>query len=306
MKFKSEEELTELISLFKTEALADELMDTMSWLRDITEEAEEDGGQILMSEEGGCLVCAIAYDGVPQAFFYPMPLLKRRSEKHALIMISNHCRISEITEVITAVPADRLPRVLEDVLHARIDSAGKGYYTVTVETECMLTENYPEVMYEDIYLSEPTANFAEEYKRLIMDEGVNRYTGYDVRRENPDMDASFILEEARREFALGKAVTSFATVMDANGKNLFIGEGVLYRFDGRGGAEMAVRLLPEYMGKGYGKKLAMAMIELGKQMTLNSVYALVSNENAVAIKLFNSIMTKSYDNGSNSSFYIEF
>ena len=305
MRFKTHDELFEMLSFYRTEALSEELVDTMEWLQDITESAKEEGGEILLSEEAGCLVCAYAEEGVPQAFFYPAPLLKKNSEEIALGIISDYCRRGEICEVVSAIPEEKLPLALHGVRHARLDGAGEGYFTLTVETECMLTSDFPELMYDDIYLSEPTSNFADEYKRLIMDEGVNKYTGYDVRRKTPDKESAYIVEEARREFEMGKSVTAFATIAGENGENLFIGEGVLYRFDGRGGAEMSVRLLPEYCGNGYGKKLALALIELGRQMTLSHLYAVVNAENLISKNLFSSIMEKTYDDDFTAIFKID-
>ena len=80
---------------------------------------------------------------------------------------------------------------------------------------------------------------------------------------------------------------------------------MLYHFDGRGGAEMAIRLLPEYCGKGYGKKLALALIELGRQMTLSDLYAVVDAENLISKNLFSSVMEKTYEDDFTATFRIE-
>ena len=304
MKLKSLNELSDTISLYREELLAEDINETIEWIYGISESASEDGAQILFAEAAGCLICAYVADGVPEFFLYPAPILKEFCEKTALSLIADYCRVNEIREVIYDVPSEKLPAVLCGVLHAKVDAVSEESYSVRIETECMLAKDYPELMYDDIYLSEPTVNFGNEYKRLIMDETVNKYTGYDVRRENPDVDAEFLVYEAREEFYGGKSVTLFATISDENGENQFIGEAVLYHFDGRGGAEVAVRLLPEFFGKGYGKKLAKAMIELAEEMNLFRLYAIVERENTVSVNLFSSLMQQSYENETEIGFVL--
>ena len=304
MKFKSEKELSDILSLYREEALAEDFEDSMDWLRMICESAEE-GAEILSAIEAGCLIPAYFEDNLPQVFLYPIPILKNGCEKTALSLIADFCRVRELREVISGVPADRLSAVLDGVLHAKLDSQDGESYTVAVETECMLAGAYPELMYDDIYLSEPTVNFKEEYKRIILDGHINKFTGYDIRRENPEIDAEFFVTEARAEFDNGTSLTLFATLLGDNGENVFIGEGVLYRFDGRGGAELSVRLLPEWCGKGYGKKLVLALLELGRQMTLRRIYAIVRRENLIPAKMFSSLMEKSYENEWETAFFKE-
>ena len=304
MRFKTAEEVREQLSLYRPQALAERYGDALERMDGLAS-IEEEGSELLFATEAGCLIPAVICCGVPQMFFYPEPLMRDASEEIALALIADFCRVNEIREVITDLPSNKLPLAMKGVLHSRLDAVDDGYYAMTVETECMLLDNFPELMYEDIYLGEPTLNFRDEYKRLVFDPTVNKYTGYDIRREIPDIDPADMVEEARADFERGMALTLFATVLSDSGENVFIGEGVLYRFDGRGGAEISVRLLPEWQGKGYGKKLVAGLIELSHTISLKHLYAVIDAENEVSVGLFSSVMKLTYDDGLRKTFTLE-
>lgn len=272
------------------ESLTQPLAELLSGIGDVAEYAADLECELLGCIDCGCLIIALASSS-PEVFFYPEPILQGASEEAALLAISEICLDFDVKERITDVSLDRLPTLLKELRHATVDRIGEGRFLVSVDTECSLLRQHPELMYGDIYLGEPTSNFAEEYKRLILDKDINRYTGYDLRRDMAEEDADFFVEEAVNEFSTGTAITHFVTVLDGDGNNLFIGEGVLYRFDGRGGAELSLRLLPEWQGRGYGGKLLEAYIKLAEELSLSRLYARIDKENIPSAKLLSKRMT---------------
>lgn len=295
MKFKRAEQLWEQLLLYKDEVFVENSAELLERVKMLSGALDGDS-EMLFALEAGCIIAAAFKDKVPAVFFYPIRIMISGSEEIALALIADFCRVNELREVITDVPQDRLPVALRGVLHARLDAQDERLYTLAVETECMLLSDFPELMADELYLGEPTENFADDYKRIIFDKDVNRYTGYDVRRDSPETDPLYLIEEARADFYRGNAVTVFATLLSDEGDNVFIGEGVLYRFDGRGGAEISVRLLPEWQGKGYGKKLTLAMIELARSIDLRRLFAIVNQENTRSKSLFASLMKTEYEN----------
>ncbi len=86
------------------------------------------------------------------------------------------------------------------------------------------------------------------YNRLCLDDERNRWWGYDYREDVEGMpDEDYFLRTAREDFRKKTAV-NFAVRLEGR----FVGEVVLYRFDGRGSAELGCRILSEYAGHGYG------------------------------------------------------
>ncbi|MCI9443321.1 MAG: GNAT family N-acetyltransferase [Oscillospiraceae bacterium] len=87
-----------------------------------------------------------------------------------------------------------------------------------------------------------------DYNRLCLDDGRNRWWGYDYRDDlKGELTEDYFLDVAWEDFR-NKLAVNFAIRLDGK----FIGEAVLYRFDYKGGAELGCRILPEYAGNGYG------------------------------------------------------
>ena len=85
---------------------------------------------------------------------------------------------------------------------------------------------------------------------------------------------------AKNERAIGTAI-SFAILHGDE----FVGEAALYAFDCRGGAEMAIRVLPEYQGKGYSGDALTALFEVCRRIGLIRLYAEAFAENKASIRV---------------------
>ena len=104
----------------------------------------------------------------------------------------------------------------------------------------------PELETERLVLDAITEEDIPAYNRLCLDDERNRYWGYDYRRDCENPDEEYFYLDQKKDFGSSTAM-NFAVRLDGT----FIGEVILYHFDFRGGAEIGIRLLPEYEGHGY-------------------------------------------------------
>ena len=96
-----------------------------------------------------------------------------------------------------------------------------------------------------ISLSKLRDSDSDDYDRLCLDDEHNRLWGYDYRKDIPEPHPGDFLAAAKSLLAAGSAL-SLAIRLDGK----FIGEVVYFVVDGKGGAKLGWRLLPEYCGKG--------------------------------------------------------
>ena len=247
-------------------------------------EVEKSGAEAYAAISEGYISVMID-DGGERLFSYPVSISDGKDESALIDGILELCRELGIKPCFIDTPRGALPKLLCGVKHADIDGDGE-YYTVNIKNECMLLEYPPELMCEEIYLSEPAEKHAEDYKRLILDKEHNIFWGNDLRSELSDVDARFFIDEAREEFNTGAAITLHATVLSDNGENIFVGEGVLYRFDFKGGCEIAVRVLPEYCGRGYGRMIVDGILEIARGLGLSLVVCNIDKRNTAALRCF--------------------
>ena len=74
-----------------------------------------------------------------------------------------------------------------------------------------------------------------------------------------------------------------ATVQGDGGENIFVGDGTLSRFDGRGKADAAFRVLPEHQGKHYGRMILEAIAEIAEGLGLKGLTLEVMTDNAPSL-----------------------
>ena len=128
-----------------------------------------------------------------------------------------------------------------------------------------------------------------DYAALCRDARRNRWWGYDYRTDwkGEDLD-SYFLDVVREDFTKKRAI-NFAIRLDGK----CIGEVLLYRFDGKGGAEEGCRIAPEYGGQGYGVEAFRAVAEWGLyQRHLGHVVTKCFKENDASYKMLSSCMRK--------------
>lgn len=263
--------------------------------------------KLLFEISGNCLLVRVFEEEKGYYFLYPVTLTESADVALALTEISAYCVSQEIPEVISEVQVCDLPAVLRGVLHADVDSIdGEGlYFAVSVKTEAMLLEDLPEHMYEDIYLCEPCEAYAEELLRLYRDKKNNRFWGYDLADDIKDFCIEDILSNQRDEFARSASLTWAVTVLSDEGENVCVGEAVIYAFDGRGGAEAAFRVLPEWQGRGYGRKILLAEAELAGKIGLRRLICRAARENVAATRTISKVAREDFDRSTKETVFFE-
>ena len=163
-------------------------------------------------------------------------------------------------------------------------------YCFDVENELYALDAIPTLNTERLTLSAFTSADRDAYNRLCLDDERNRWWGYDYRDDwKGEPLEEYFLNVTREDFANHTAV-NFAVRLDGK----CIGEAVLYRFDGRGGAELGCRIAPEYAHNGYGTEAFAAVADWGLyELQLAHVVAKCYKENAASFRMLSSCMRKS-------------
>ena len=205
----------------------------------------------------------------------------------AALAVRDYATREEIPLVFTDVEKEELGGLVSLFRHTRIDALdpAASLYRVSVDSEGALFGEIEEIFSQDLTLSEILDSDIEEYARLSRDPEGLKYWGYDYREDNADADDAYFLSEMRRAREIGTAVSSALRLEDK-----FIGEAMLYAFDCQGGAEVGIRLLPEYRGMGLGGYALELLFELAEMMGVITLYATVFIENEPSVRLFSAYM----------------
>lgn len=159
-----------------------------------------------------------------------------------------------------------------------------------VENELKDLTEIPSIRTERLTLSPLKEQDRDAYNALCLDDERNKWWGYDYRKDWKGEDlADYFLNVTREDFARKLAV-NFAVRLDGK----CIGEVLLYRFDGKGGAEEGCRIAPEYAGHGYGTEAFRALAEWGLYtLSLMHIVAKCYRENESSYQMLSSCMRKS-------------
>ncbi len=250
------------------------------------------GTEIRYSYSNGCMLFRHFSEDVGYYFWPAAPLSSDADVAAAYREIAEYCRLEALPEVYIDVPGEDLPYITDGAPHARVTDIGYGdeeLFAVEIYTECMLAEELPELLYDDLYFGEFCAKYVDEYEKLVTDRGLNRYFGYSMLDDIENGTGADFIAAVRREFDTGESMTYALTVFSEAGENLFVGEAALFGFDGRGGASVSFRILPEWQGQGYGRKALLGMLKIAGQIGLLRVSAEVKAENLASLGLLRSV-----------------
>jgi len=259
---------------------ADELSYLNELLRD-TKDMFDEECEISYAVSNLCLIPRIFELG-KYSFIFPIALSERANGLAALFEVNEYAMREEIERVFTFVPWECLSLFTKHFRHLDIDAEDflSENFRVKIKTECELLEKIPSFDFGTLSLTEISENDFDAYARLVRNVDVNKYWGYDFRTDfSENVPDSFFIENARLEFARGTALA--LAVRDGD---KFIGEIALYAFDGMGGAEFAIRLLPEYQGLGLASRALEALFEYSKTIGLTRLFAFVDKRNAPSLK----------------------
>lgn len=277
----------------------------LSYLEELLEDSEEmnDGDtEFAYSVNAHCLIIRV-FDYGRYSFVFPIELSESASPNEAVKLIVEYATREELPTVFEDVPKSQLRIFFENYRHLDIDASdceGEAF-RVKIKTECELLDTPPTIEFEEIRLEEISDSFAEDYARLCRDDGVNEYWGYDYKEDFKDRtDDGFFVEEARREFLSGTAL-SLAIVV----RERFVGEVILYAFSGNGSAEYAIRILPEFQGRGIAKRAFEATLCIARNIGLLRLFAFVDKRNAVSLSYLSARMEKVAETAGRMKFSVD-
>lgn len=264
-------------------------------------EVSEEGAEVALSGTDGCLLVRIFDDG-KYSFVYPIELGEDADLDAALLALSGYTVREMVPFYLTDTPREELERLSRLFLHvdARAYDDDDDAFVALVYSECDMLDSPPTYSEGRITLSEIDDRDAERYAALVRSPEVNRWWGYDYREDAPNADDGYFLDTVRGEFYSGIALS--LAVREGCKDAPLIGEAVIFDFDYRGGAMIAVRLLSEYQGRGIGKRAFRALISLAREIGLRSVRAEVMLENIPSIKMCEACLERGDDRDGKATF----
>lgn len=224
------------------------------------------------------------FDGAEYTFSFPYEISEKADLPGAVQEVVRYAVLEEIEPIFEGVPremAECFFRLGYRHINADSDSPDSQTYRITLKNECSFFDECPKAVLSDIELSPISDEDASDYARLSRDALNNKYWGYDYREDYGNASDGLFLGLARRDFELNSTVS---LAIRAAGK--FIGEALISSFDYRGGADISVRILPEYQNKGYARRALVLLFEIAQKMGLVTLYARVYKENLPSISLF--------------------
>lgn len=241
--------------------------------------------EVALAYVSGCLLVRI-FDEGRYSFVYPLDILPDADITEALLSIALYARRELIPIFLTDVPREELTRLTSTFSHvdARAYDEDEDGFVACINSECDLLPAVPTVSGEGIILSELEMSDAEDYKRLTFDRELNKYWGYDAEKDTPNASGEELIDLARSEFSRGVALTLAIRELTPIGPR-FVGEAVIFDYDYRGTAELALRILPEYHGEGRGTRTLSSLIALARDMGIKTLRARVHAENIPSIKM---------------------
>lgn len=264
-------------------------------------EGDDGHAEVAVAISSGCLlirICPYEY-----AFLCPIPIGEGASIADAADEVRKYAIKEELPLTFIDVYADDVSEVSEPFrfVNTQAMDDSEEVLAVSALTEIDMFEGVPTVEGEKIILDEITEDDAENYARLCRHCEVNRLYGNDYKEDYgdaPDL-AFFGRMEAERYAGLSM---SFAIRYEGS----FAGEAVIFGFDFVGGARVAIRLLPEFWGKGLGSEALELLLEVSKEIGLKTVTTAVKKENATSIRMTGKYMNYKCDEGDTAVFEVRF
>ena len=237
--------------------------------------------EVALSFAGGCMLVRI-YDEDRYLFIFPIALSDDAYVAVALDALAEYIRREMLTFVMSDVPREGLELV--STMFPHVDAMAyeddDDLFAVAVKNELDMVEEYPTVTVGDVTLSPLTDADTAAYTALCSDRELNKYWGYDDLADNPTADPEIFMLTAERE---KRESIALSLAIRRGGK--YLGEAVIYDFDFKEGAEIGIRILPEFHGGGLGLVALDGLIKYARELGLTTLRARVRAENTAAIRM---------------------
>lgn len=272
----------------KLDVPSEVLMPFISSVSDFLEEAEDFDTSLAVSFFGGCTLIRI-FDMGRYYFLPPEEIAEEGDVKGAFEKILEYAKREELSFVFHGVPREMLSDLLDGVRHADIDAEGTlgDSFCLKIKTECELMDEAFTIQDGEFEIRPLENSDASVYAELCKNKELNKHYGYMVSEEHPNMPDEDYIALANAEFERGVALT-LALVY----KTRTVGDAIFYAFDGKGAAELAIRILPENHGKGLGSHFLSLLLEYAKEMGLIKVVSFVKKENLASVSMCSKFMKK--------------
>lgn len=249
-----------------------------------TEAFADMGDSIALTVAHGHLLARAEVDEGEYAFFFPEPYEDGADTERTIEALELYAKRHEIPLTYLDLTHEQTERLRSRYRAPRVyamDDDGDRF-VLTVEHELAFLDGIPTLDGERVRLYAPDEADAHAYGALCRDAEGMRYFGYDALRDRPDASDELLVRALLRERQGDVACPFF---IRADGR--FVGELVLYAFDGKGGAELSVRLTASARGQGLAEDaVRTAMRFAADDLQLCVLYADCREENTAAIRLF--------------------
>lgn len=237
-----------------------------------------------------CLLVRV-FDMGRYFFIYPCELNEKADAVSAIDAVGEYAMREEIPLVFVDVPAHSLSSFV-GYRHMDVDAEDEGCeaYRVRIKTECEIVSEIPSVTRGRVELNEICESDIDKYATLCKDENVNKYWGYRYSDDVLNPTDRYFFENAMGEFSRGVSITMAVRVSDN-----FAGEATIYAFDGKGGAEFAIRLLPSFQGKGLGTESVRAICDVAKSIGLVRLRSKVMKANSASISMLRKLSDSEHE-----------
>ena len=289
LSFKPIENKSDIEKLAKGLDLCGKTKDSfVDFLAVCLEEAEDFDTSIAAAFCDGCALIRV-FDMGRYYFLPPEKIHQGGNVKNAFDKVLEYAKREELPFVFHGVPRDMLSDLLDGVRHADIDAEGPfgESYCLKIKTECELSQEIFSAEDGDFEIRALENSDASVYKELCTDKELNKYYGYQISDDHPDMPKEDYIAIANTEFERGVALT-LALVYERS----IVGDAIFYAFDGKGGAELAIRILPNRHGKGLGSHFLSLLLDYGRDIGLIRVISFVKRENLPSVRMCGKFMKK--------------
>lgn len=281
---------------FNSKSAAESVRDMICSYLEVSE-----GAELAAAIASGSLVFRI-FDG-EYVFTCPITLSESASVTDACEEIRRYAIREEIPVSIIDAGLYELPYVEEAFRFCEsfeMDEDGEVFMVHPI-TEAGRVEELPTLLGERSALTAIFEDDIPDFARLCRNENTNRLFGYNYKEDYEDAPDEHFYNVMRSEEAEGLAL-SFAIRYEGH----FAGEASLFGFDYLGGARVAVRLLPEFYGKGLGSEALSLIIDFARDIDIKTLETAVKRENLPSIKMTGKFMSYIRDEGDTAIFKINF